>query len=185
MPSGQPPLRRSRYPPDESGILPSKNIITRRLKSLFRMRFPGPFLPGLVLLLLLMPVFKVHGSSYQITGMGFYWPYQGGVKFRLDSDKDKRLDIKMCRGSSEAKYLGTGTLARKNARSVKDIFIFTNIHLKAEKAGGPECQRQDYWPFFAIFNVRYWSLMLSAFRHFIITDWRSVFCQHSRFAFFL
>ncbi len=61
MPSGQPPLRRSRYPPDESGILPSKNIITRRLKSLFRMRFPGPFLPGLVLLLLLMPVFKVHG----------------------------------------------------------------------------------------------------------------------------
>ncbi|MGC9755536.1 hypothetical protein P4I22_28825, partial [Escherichia coli] len=26
------------------------------------------------------------------------------------------------------------------------------------------CQRQDYWPFFAIFNVRYWSLMLSAFR---------------------
>uniref|UniRef100_UPI00203E7800 IS66 family transposase n=1 Tax=Escherichia coli TaxID=562 RepID=UPI00203E7800 len=25
------------------------------------------------------------------------------------------------------------------------------------------CQRQDYWPFFAIFNVRYWSLMLSAF----------------------
>lgn len=48
-----------------------------------------------------------------------------------------------------------------------------------------ECQRQDYWPFFAIFNVRYWSLMLSAFRHFIITDWRGVFCQHSRFAFFL
>ncbi|MFH0444781.1 hypothetical protein ACFL9N_25875, partial [Escherichia coli] len=42
------------------------------------------------------------------------------------------------------------------------------------------CQRQDYWPFFAIFNVRYWSLMLSAFRHFIITDWRGVFCQHSR-----
>ncbi|WP_261588884.1 DUF6012 family protein, partial [Escherichia coli] len=37
------------------------------------------------------------------------------------------------------------------------------------------CQRQDYWPFFAIFNVRYWSLMLSAFRHFIITDWRGVF----------
>ncbi|MCT9744648.1 transposase, partial [Escherichia coli] len=36
------------------------------------------------------------------------------------------------------------------------------------------CQRQDYWPFFAIFNVRYWSLMLSAFRHFIITDWRGV-----------
>ncbi|MCV7780316.1 hypothetical protein ODQ38_22025, partial [Escherichia coli] len=36
----------------------------------------------------------------------------------------------------------------------------------------PGCQRQDYWPFFAIFNVRYWSLMLSAFRHFIITDWR-------------
>ena len=26
----------------------------------------------------------------------------------------------------------------KNARSVKDIFIFINIHLKAEKAGGPE-----------------------------------------------
>lgn len=50
---------------------------------------------------------------------------------------------------------------------------------------GPYCQRQDYWPFFAIFNVRYWSLMLSAFRHFIITDWRGVFCQHSRFAFFL
>ena len=49
----------------------------------------------------------------------------------------------------------------------------------------PVCQRQDYWPFFAIFNVRYWSLMLSAFRHFIITDWRGVFCQHSRFAFFL
>ena len=48
-----------------------------------------------------------------------------------------------------------------------------------------KCQRQDYWPFFAIFNVRYWSLMLSAFRHFIITDWRGVFCQHSRFAFFL
>ena len=48
-----------------------------------------------------------------------------------------------------------------------------------------QCQRQDYWPFFAIFNVRYWSLMLSAFRHFIITDWRGVFCQHSRFAFFL
>lgn len=47
------------------------------------------------------------------------------------------------------------------------------------------CQRQDYWPFFAIFNVRYWSLMLSACRHFIITDWRGVFCQHSRFAFFL
>lgn len=23
-----------------------------------------------------------------------------------------------------------------------------------------KCQRQDYWPFFAIFNVRYWSLML-------------------------
>ncbi|ENZ0891340.1 hypothetical protein ACGBVU_005283, partial [Escherichia coli] len=44
------------------------------------------------------------------------------------------------------------------------------------------CQRQDYWPFFAIFNVRYWSLMLSACRHFIITDWRGVFCQHSRFA---
>ncbi|MEB6434408.1 hypothetical protein MXM40_27090, partial [Escherichia coli] len=42
------------------------------------------------------------------------------------------------------------------------------------------CQRQDYWPFFAIFNVRYWSLMLSACRHFIITDWRGVFCQHSR-----
>ncbi|MEW0507979.1 CSS-motif domain-containing protein, partial [Escherichia coli] len=37
-----------------------------------------------------------------------------------------------------------------------------------------DCQRQDYWPFFAIFNVRYWSLMLSAFRHFIITDWRGV-----------
>ncbi len=49
----------------------------------------------------------------------------------------------------------------------------------------PLCQRQDYWPFFAIFNVRYWSLMLSACRHFIITDWRGVFCQHSRFAFFL
>ncbi|EGB60025.1 hypothetical protein ERJG_04117 [Escherichia coli M863] len=48
-----------------------------------------------------------------------------------------------------------------------------------------KCQRQDYWPFFAIFNVRYWSLMLSACRHFIITDWRGVFCQHSRFAFFL
>lgn len=52
-------------------------------------------------------------SSYQITGMGFYWPYQGGVNFRRDSDKDKWLDIKMCRGSSEAKYPGTGTLARK------------------------------------------------------------------------
>lgn len=50
---------------------------------------------------------------------------------------------------------------------------------------GRKCQRQDSWPFFAIFNVRYWSLMLSAFRHFIITDWRGVFCQHSRFAFFL
>ncbi len=47
------------------------------------------------------------------------------------------------------------------------------------------CQRQDYWPFFAIFNVRYCSLMLPAFRHFIITDWRGVFCQHSGFAFFL
>ncbi len=53
------------------------------------------------------------------------------------------------------------------------------------KRGNTWCQRQDYWPFFAIFNVRYWSLMLSAFRHFIITDWRGVFCQHSRFAFFL
>ncbi len=109
MPSGQPPLRRSRYPPDESGILPSKNIITRRLKSLFRMRFPGPFLPGLVLLLLLMPVFKVHGFVISNHWDGILLPYQGGVKFRLDSDKDKRLDIKMCRGSSEAKYLGTGT----------------------------------------------------------------------------
>ncbi len=47
------------------------------------------------------------------------------------------------------------------------------------------CQRQDYWPFFAIFNVRYCSLMLPAFRNFIITDWRGVFCQHSGFAFFL
>ncbi|BEC03305.1 hypothetical protein VEE23_48160 (plasmid) [Escherichia coli] len=26
----------------------------------------------------------------------------------------------------------------KNARGVKDIFIFINIHLKAEKAGEPE-----------------------------------------------
>ncbi|WP_390421319.1 dATP/dGTP pyrophosphohydrolase domain-containing protein, partial [Escherichia coli] len=44
-----------------------------------------------------------------------------------------------------------------------------------EPKDGEPCQRQDYWPFFAIFNVRYWSLMLSAFRHFIITDWRGVF----------
>lgn len=44
-----------------SQVFPSKKI-TRRWKSLFWMRFPGPFLPGLVLLLLLMLVFKVHGS---------------------------------------------------------------------------------------------------------------------------
>ncbi|MCT9744412.1 hypothetical protein N7234_24955, partial [Escherichia coli] len=47
----------------------------------------------------------------------------------------------------------------------QDIGGFSFLH---------DCQRQDYWPFFAIFNVRYWSLMLSAFRHFIITDWRGV-----------
>lgn len=67
---------------------------------------------------------------------------------------------------------------------------FLELHLPAEyrqlcDLSTLKCQRQDYWPFFAIFNVRYWSLMLSAFRHFIITDWRGVFCQHSRFAFFL
>lgn len=60
-------------------------------------------------------------------------------------------------------------------------FVEPDLHQYASDI----CQRQDYWPFFAIFNVRYWSLMLSAFRHFIITDWRGVFCQHSRFAFFL
>uniref|UniRef100_UPI002447B3AF DUF1283 domain-containing protein n=1 Tax=Escherichia coli TaxID=562 RepID=UPI002447B3AF len=48
-------------------------------------------------------------------------------------------------------------------------------HAAMEKEQWNDCQRQDYWPFFAIFNVRYWSLMLSAFRHFIITDWRGVF----------
>ncbi|MFH0444803.1 type VI secretion system tip protein VgrG, partial [Escherichia coli] len=66
--------------------------------------------------------------------------------------------------------------------------IADQIHFHRRKTCAPVqdgiehhgCQRQDYWPFFAIFNVRYWSLMLSAFRHFIITDWRGVFCQHSR-----
>ncbi|STI12917.1 Rac prophage protein [Escherichia coli] len=61
------------------------------------------------------------------------------------------------------------------------VIVLSGLTDEQKKA----CQRQDYWPFFAIFNVRYWSLMLSAFRHFIITDWRGVFCQHSRFAFFL
>lgn len=41
-------------------------------------------------------------------GWDFIGHIRGVVKFRLDSDKDKWLDIKMCRGSSEAKYLGTG-----------------------------------------------------------------------------
>ncbi|MBF7977347.1 hypothetical protein I0C88_22810, partial [Escherichia coli] len=66
-------------------------------------------------------------------------------------------------------------------------FFIAREHTQAEYRwiemfghGKRMCQRQDYWPFFAIFNVRYWSLMLSAFRHFIITDWRGVFCQHSR-----
>lgn len=67
----------------------------------------------------------------------------------------------------------------------KDGLYQMNIWTLVEILGMIACQRQDYWPFFAIFNVRYWSLMLSAFRHFIITDWRGVFCQHSRFAFFL
>lgn len=44
-------------------VFPSKNKITRRLKSLFWMRFPRPFLPGLVLLLLLMPVFVIGTGS--------------------------------------------------------------------------------------------------------------------------
>ncbi len=41
-------------------------------------------------------------------GWDFIGRIRGVVKFRLDSDKDKWLGIKMCRGSSEAKYLGTG-----------------------------------------------------------------------------
>ncbi len=63
--------------------------------------------------------------------------------------------------------------------------LFVDVQSDIIDTPGRRCQRQDSWPFFAIFNVRYWSLMLSAFRHFIITDWRGVFCQHSRFAFFL
>lgn len=72
---------------------------------------------------------------------------------------------------------GTGAILR----AIRD----TAPEAMCDAVESNSCQRQDYWPFFAIFNVRYWSLMLSAFRHFIITDWRGVFCQHSRFAFFL
>ena len=118
-----------------SQVFPSKNKITRRLKSLFWMRFPEPFLPGLVLLLLLMTVFKVHGSVISNHWGGFYWPYQGGVKFRLDSDKDKWLDIKMCRGSSEAKYLGTGTLARKKRSQCEGHFYLYKHSPKGRKSG--------------------------------------------------
>ncbi len=72
------------------------------------------------------------------------------------------------------------------ANETRQFARMLGLESKNTAVRSPEsCQRQDYWPFFAIFNVRYWSLMLSAFRHFIITDWRGVFCQHSRFAFFL
>lgn len=61
-----------------SQVFRSKNKITRRLKSLFWMRFPRPFLPGLVLLLLLLPVFKVHGSVISNNWGGILLAVSGG-----------------------------------------------------------------------------------------------------------
>ena len=45
-------------------------------------------------------------------GWDFIGRVRGIVKFRLHSDKESWLNIKMCKGSTQAKYLGTGTLAR-------------------------------------------------------------------------
>ncbi|WP_244582411.1 transposase, partial [Escherichia coli] len=46
-------------------------------------------------------------------------------------------------------------VARQHGVAASQLFLWRKQY---------QCQRQDYWPFFAIFNVRYWSLMLSAFR---------------------
>ena len=75
---------------------------------------------------------------------------------------------------------GTGAILR----AIRDTAL-GDMCDAVECNSGLFCHCHDYWRFFAIFNVRYWSLMLAAFRHFIIPDWRGVFCQHSRFAFFL
>ncbi|SVI00692.1 ISSfl3 ORF [Shigella flexneri] len=67
-------------------------------------------------------------------GWDFIGRIRGVVKFRLDSDKDKWLDIKICRGSSEAKYLGTGTLARKKRSQCEGHFYLYKHSPKGRKS---------------------------------------------------
>ena len=64
-------------------------------------------------------------------GWDFIGRVRGIVKFRLHSDKESWLNIKMCKGSTQAKYLGTGTLARsKHSQCDGHFYLY-----KKESAG--------------------------------------------------
>lgn len=111
--------------------------------------------------------------------------YKNTLSVQQKENENKRTEAgKRLSAAIAAREKDENTLKTLRAGNA-DVADITRQEFRLLQAELRECQRQDYWPFFAIFNVRYWSLMLSAFRHFIITDWRGVFCQHSRFAFFL
>ncbi len=103
------------------------------------MRFPRPFAPQTRVVIVTDAGFQSAWFRHiKSLGWDFIGRIRGVVKFRLDSDKDKWLNIKMYRGSSEAKYLGTGTLARKKSSQCEGHFYLYIHSTKDKKAGKPE-----------------------------------------------
>jgi hypothetical protein len=63
---------------------------------------------------------------------------EGIVKFRLHSDKENWLNIKMCWDSTQTKYLGTGTLTRSKRLQCDGLFYLYKKESGGRKANGPE-----------------------------------------------
>lgn len=71
-------------------------------------------------------------------GWDFIGRVRGIVKFRLHSDKESWLNIKMCKGSTQEKYLGTGTLARSKHSQCDGHFYLYKKESAGRKSKRPE-----------------------------------------------
>lgn len=68
-------------------------------------------------------------------GWDFIGRVRGIVKFRLHSDnEDTWLSVKMCKGNAQAKYLGTGTLARSKRSQCNGHFYVYKKEAKGRKS---------------------------------------------------
>ncbi len=117
-------------------------------------------------------------------GLGLNHYRDNAITYKAQRDKKVR-ELELANATITDMQIRQRDVAALDARYSRELADARaeNETLRADVAAVSTPRK--LWLFFAIFNVRYWSLMLSACRHFIITDWRGVFCQHSRFAFFL